>query len=123
MGVLLFAASQLLAQQRTITGKVTDANGVPIPNVSVLVKGSSSGTTTKQDGTYSLNILPNARVLVISSVGLTEQEINIGNKGIINASLQSSDKNLSEVVVVGYGTQRRKRAYRKHGYFERRHCR
>ena len=49
MGVLLFAAGQILAQQRTITGKVTDANGGPIPNATVIVKGSSSGTTTKQD--------------------------------------------------------------------------
>ncbi|MEO5683430.1 MAG: SusC/RagA family TonB-linked outer membrane protein [Chitinophagaceae bacterium] len=108
MGVLLFAGLQMLAQQRTITGKVTDANGNPIPNATVLVKGSSTGTTTKADGTYSLNISPTARVVVISSIGLTEQEFSIGNKGIIDASLQSSDKSLSEVVVVGYGTQRKK---------------
>lgn len=107
LGVVLFCV-QLSAQQRTLTGKVTDANGVPVPNASVIIKGSTTGTTTKPDGTYSISIPATARILVISSIGLTDQEISIGNKGIINASLQSADKSLSEVVVVGYGTQRRK---------------
>ncbi|MEO6917319.1 MAG: SusC/RagA family TonB-linked outer membrane protein [Chitinophagaceae bacterium] len=109
-GAWLFAAIQLLAQQRTISGKVTDAGGEPIPNATILIKGTTSGTSTKSDGTYSLNVPPNARILIISSVGLSEQEFSIGNKAIINASLQSADKSLSEVVVVGYGTQRRKEA-------------
>lgn len=108
MGVLLFAGMQLLAQQRTVTGTVSDANGNPVPNASVVVQGSSVGTTTKTDGTYSITIPANARVLVVSSIGLANQEINIGNKAVINASLQSTDKSLSEVVVVGYGTQQKK---------------
>ena len=107
MGVLLFATIPLLAQQKTITGTVTDANGTPIPNASVLIKGTSSGTATNADGKYSIAVPNNAKALVISSVGLTAMEISIGNKGVINASLQASDKSLSEVVVVGYGTQRR----------------
>ncbi len=107
LGIVLLSA-QSFAQQRTITGKVSDANGAPVPNASVIIKGTSIGTTTKIDGTYSLNIPPTAKVIVISSVGLTPMEISIGNKGIINASLQSSDKSLSEVVVVGYGTQKKK---------------
>ncbi len=109
LGVVL-SCVQLFGQQRTITGKVTDGSGTPVPNASVTVKGANLGTTTKQDGTYSLSITENARVLVISSIGMAEQEINIGNKGVIDASLQSSDRNLQEVVVVGYGTQKRKEA-------------
>lgn len=107
LGVVL-ACVQVFAQQRTITGKVTDANGNPVPNASVVIKGTNIGTTTTSEGVYSLNVPATARVLVISSVGLSSQEVNIGNKGVINASLQSADKSLSEVVVVGYGTQRKK---------------
>lgn len=107
LGVVMLCL-QLSAQQRIISGTVTDDKGSPIANASVIVRGTKNGTTTKQDGTYSITISNNARTLVISSIGSAEQEINIGNKGIINASLQSSDRSLSEVVVVGYGTQRRK---------------
>lgn len=107
LGVVLICV-QLFAQQRTITGKVTDANGNPVPNATVMVKGTSSGTTTNAEGLYSITVSNTAKVLVISSVGLSSQEISIGNKGIINSALQSSDKSLSEVVVVGYGTQKKK---------------
>ena len=108
MGVLFFAGAQLIAQQRTVTGKVTDANGLPIPNASVVIKGTTTGTTTSADGFYSLPVSSNAKTLVVSSVGLAAIEISIGNKAVINASLQSADKSLSEVVVVGYGTQQKK---------------
>ena len=107
-GAVLFAAIQLLAQQRTVTGKVTDANGIPVPNASVLIKGTTTGTSTNSDGVYTLNVPNNAKTLVISSVGMTAMELSIGNKAVINASLQSADKSLSEVVVVGYGTQQKK---------------
>ncbi|MEP7277575.1 MAG: TonB-dependent receptor [Bacteroidota bacterium] len=108
LGVILVASVQLIAQQRTLTGIVTDANGVPIPNASVVVKGTSTGTTTNAAGAYSLSVQDNAKTLVISSVGLTSMEISIGNKGVINTSLQANDKSLSEIVVVGYGTQQKK---------------
>ena len=62
MGVLLFAITTLLAQQRTIIGKITDANGNPVPNASLLVKGSTTGTSTKPDGTYSLTINSQATI-------------------------------------------------------------
>jgi TonB-dependent starch-binding outer membrane protein SusC len=107
LGVVLLCV-QLSAQQRTLTGKVTDANGTPVPNASVMVKGASGGTTTKPDGTYSITVQNNARTLVITSVGMAEQEIAItGNSTVVNTTLQVTDKSLSEVVVVGYGTQRR----------------
>ncbi|MBL7768784.1 MAG: TonB-dependent receptor [Flavipsychrobacter sp.] len=103
LGIIMLN-SQLLAQSRTVTGKVTDANGNPVANASVLVKGSTVGTTTGEDGNFSLTLPPNARVLVFSAIGSQSQEITIGNRGLFNISLTSEDKDLQEVVVVGYGT-------------------
>ncbi|HTE25141.1 SusC/RagA family TonB-linked outer membrane protein [Flavitalea sp.] len=104
---LLLATTQLLAQNRTLSGKVTSSDGSPIPNVSVLVKGTNIGTTTTTDGSYSLSAPEGAKTLIFSSVGLIQQEISIGNKQTIDAALKTSDEALQEVVVVGYGTQRR----------------
>lgn len=103
--VLLFTG-QLLAQ-RTITGKVTDEKGEPVPNASVMVKGSNTGTVTKSDGTYSITVPANAKHLVISSVDMATEEISIGTQTTINTTLRGADKSLQEVVVVGYGTQRK----------------
>lgn len=107
MGVLLLVG-QAFAQSRTISGKVTDATGAPVPNASVVVKGTSVGTTTKTDGTFSLNVPANTRVIVISGVGLVEQEINVSKTSVVNVSLKTEDKNLTEVVVVGYQTLKKK---------------
>src|SRR6266487_1296435 len=106
MAVVL-ALGQLYAQ-RSITGKVTDDKGNPVPNASILVKGTQTGTVSKTDGSYSLTVPANARTLVISSVDMEPQEFSIGSETTINASLKPADKSLSEVVVVGYGTQRKK---------------
>jgi hypothetical protein len=108
MGVVFFA-SQAMAQ-RTITGKVTDDNGAPLANISVLVKGTTVGTSTKADGTYSLNVPANGRTLVFSSVDMLTVEVSIGAKTSIDATLLKEDKTMQEVVVVGYGTQRKKEA-------------
>ena len=99
---------QLMAQSRVITGKVTDANGTPISNASVLVRGTKIGTTTSENGTYSLTVPQNAKAILISAIGLVDEEISIGTKTVINSSLKNEDKNLQEVVVVGYGTQKKK---------------
>ena len=104
---LLFAGSQLFAQ-KTITGKVTDDKGNPIPNTSVIVKGTNTGTVSKSDGTYSLTVPQNATALIFSSVGMTTQEVRIGTQTEIDVSLSPEDKILTDVVVVGYGTQKRK---------------
>jgi TonB-dependent starch-binding outer membrane protein SusC len=103
MGVVL-SATALLAQ-RTISGKVTDDKGAALANTSVTVKGTNTGTVTQNDGTYSLNVPAEARVLVFSSVDMGEQEVSIGDLTVINVSLKSAEKSLAEVVVVGYGTQ------------------
>ncbi|HTE25145.1 SusC/RagA family TonB-linked outer membrane protein [Flavitalea sp.] len=102
VGLVLFSL-QLLAQSRQITGKVTDQSGNAIPNASILVKGTQTGTVTDPEGSYSLNVPPTAKTLVISSVGQTETEINIGNQTKIDVTLKPAG-DLSEVVVVGYQT-------------------
>lgn len=107
LAVVLFIA-QLQAQTRVITGRVTDDTGSPLPNVSVVIKGTNTGTTSKFDGTYSLSVPASAKTLIFSSVGLSAMEISIGNKAVVNASLRSQERDLQEVVVVGYGTQRKK---------------
>src|SRR5690349_2897457 len=106
---MLLCIVQVVAQQnRTVTGTVTDPSGSPIPNVSVLIRGTSIGTTSKADGTFSISLPPTAKILQFSAVGYALMEITIGNKAVVNASLQPSDRNLQEVVVVGYGTQKKK---------------
>ena len=102
----LLVTLQLWAQ-RTITGRVTDDKGNALPNVSVQVKGTNAGTVTNSDGTYSLNVPANGRVLVFTAVDMGTQEVTMGTQTSINTTLASVDRNLQEVVVVGYGTQRR----------------
>ena len=91
------------AQNRTITGRVTDENGQGIPRASIQVKGSRIGTTTATDGSFSLNVPSNASTLVVSSVNMAPQEVAItGNELAI--SLTSRVGSLEDVVVVGYST-------------------
>jgi hypothetical protein len=98
----------LQAQTRTITGRVTAPDGSPIPNTSVIIKGTAYGTTTNFDGTYTMNVPAGSRVLKFSAVGMNDVEVSIGDKGVINMRLEQADRNLAEVVVIGYGTQKRK---------------
>jgi TonB-dependent starch-binding outer membrane protein SusC len=96
----------LAAQGRTVTGKVTAADdGSSLPGVNVIVKGSSNGTTTNTDGNYSLADVPANATLVFSFIGMTTQEVEVGNQGVVNVQLVSDVRELGEVVVVGYGTQ------------------
>ncbi|GAB3896017.1 TonB-dependent receptor [Larkinella knui] len=95
------------AVDQTIAGTVSDEAGVRLPGVSVVVKGTTRGTTTDGNGQYRLNLLTGDAILVFSFVGYTSQEITVGNRTEINVSLLTDTKNLSEVVVVGYGTQKR----------------
>lgn len=101
---LFVLCAQVLAQ-RTVTGRVTDDKGAPLPNVSITIKGSNQGTVTGTDGSYSLNLPANAKTIVISAVGMQPKEIAIGNQGSINVSLDVAESSLQEVVVVGYGTK------------------
>ena len=93
--------------QRKVTGKVTDQSGAPIPGATVLVKGTKIGEITDVNGKYSLANVPDNAVLQISFVGMQTIEINAAGKTIINATLLESTQNIDEVVVVGYGTQKK----------------
>lgn len=110
IGLLLLVLCSLIsfAQDRVITGRVTDGAGKGIGGVSVTVKGSSRGTTTADNGTYSLSVPAGTAALLVSSIGYSTQEISIDNRSSVNVTLQSTAGNLNEVVVVGYGTARRR---------------
>ncbi|HEV7350907.1 TonB-dependent receptor [Telluribacter sp.] len=100
------AWGELRAQDLTVTGKVTDENGETIPGVSVTVKRTQRGTITNVDGSYSLSAAPGA-TFVFSFLGYVSQEIPVNNRSTINVSLRTDTRALDELVVVGYGTQRR----------------
>lgn len=102
--MLMLLSGELLAQTRTLTGKVTDANGNPVPNASVIVKGTRVGTVTNTDGVYSLNVPAGAKTLVISSINLQPEEVSIGPAAEYNLILRPQDTSMDEVVVVGYST-------------------
>lgn len=106
MGVVLLS-SHLLAQTRTVSGKITDSQGNPVPNASILIKDTQLGTTSGPDGSFSIQVPSNARVLVISSLGMQTHEVSIGDKTVINVSLRPGENRLDEVVVVAYGTQKK----------------
>lgn len=93
--------------QKVITGKVTDPQGNPVPNVSVTIKGTKTGTITKEDGTYSITLPSNSSVIVISSVGYASQEISAGDRSNVSVTIVPAAGSMEEVVVVAYGTQKR----------------
>ena len=95
--------------QRTVTGKVTDDKGLPIPNVSILVKGTNAGTVTGTDGSYSLAVPANGKTLVFSSVGLGQREEILDTRTTVNVSLTTANSNLDEVVVTSFGIRRDKK--------------
>ena len=95
------------AQNRTISGRITDDKGNGVPSASVTVKGTNRGTTTDASGNFSITVPSNARTLTISSVGFADQEVDIAGKSTVNVNLAGTTSNLNEVVVIGYGTARR----------------
>src|SRR4029078_6559101 len=106
--VLLLFSFVSFAQDKVITGRVTDSAGNGIANVSVAVKNAPSrGTTTATDGRFSLSVPSNATTLVFSSVGYARREVPITGASV-DVSLQSTTSDLNTVVVIGYGTVRKK---------------
>jgi TonB-linked SusC/RagA family outer membrane protein len=105
---LVLLCTQLLAQNRTISGRITDGQGTGIANASVVVKGTKIGTTTSADGIYSLSVPPSAKALVVSSIGFQAQEITLGSSDSYSVGMTTADNSsMNEVVVVAYGTQKR----------------
>jgi TonB-dependent starch-binding outer membrane protein SusC len=107
---LVFVVQTAFAQDKTITGKVTDSkDGSPVVGASVQPKGARTGTSTKADGTFSINVGPNVNTLVISSIGYESQEVSIAGKSSVDVSFVANfGSNLNEVVVTGYGTSKKK---------------
>ena len=104
---LLATASVTEPQQNRITGTATDKNGAPVPGANVVVTGTTQGVITDFDGKYSINVTPGSKSLTFSFIGMVPQEIAIGTLTQINVTMAESAIGLDEVVVVGYGTQRR----------------
>ncbi|NER17831.1 SusC/RagA family TonB-linked outer membrane protein [Spongiivirga citrea] len=103
-----FSFSDVLAQ-RTITGAVTDANGVPLPSVNVLQKGTKNGVAADFDGNYAIKLIPGQEILVFSYIGFKSKEVAINAQDVINVSLEEDAENLDEVVIIGYAAVQREK--------------
>ncbi|GAB3499238.1 TonB-dependent receptor [Spirosoma knui] len=95
-------------QERLVSGKVSSGDdNQPLPGVSVAVKGTTRGTTTDANGEYRISVPSNNAELVFSAVGFVSQEITVGNKSTLNLTLTTDTRSLNEVVVIGYGSQKK----------------
>lgn len=106
----LCCQGKLLAQAEgglSISGRVMADDGATLPGVTVLEKGTSNGTTTNLDGEYRITVNGPSATLVFSYIGYSTQEVQVNNRSVVDVTLQTDLQQLSEVVVVGYGTQRR----------------
>lgn len=108
LGVFLlsaFCSVSLFAQQKTVTGQVLDEQNEPLIGVAITLKGTKTGTLTDINGRFSVNVPSDNTVLVFSYLGFATQEVLVGNRTSLSVNLSTSESRLSEVVVVGYGTQ------------------
>lgn len=106
--LLAISVGKTYAQQGiTVSGTVFDASGESIPGVTIIIKGSTSGTITDIDGKFNLQVPGKESVLRFSYIGYAATEINIGNQTVMNITLEEDSKQIDEVVVVGYGTQKK----------------
>ena len=106
--LLFFISLTAFSQEKKINGKITDTNGSPIPGASIVVKDSKIGTNSDFDGLYQLTIPndPNIK-LMVNYLGMIPQEVVVGNENIINVVLLENVEDLKEVVVIGYGVQKK----------------
>lgn len=105
----LILNSGLLAQSREVSGTVTSSDDhASLPGTNIIIKGTANGTTTDADGKFTIRVDDNSTVLVISSIGYATQEIMVGTQSVINVVMNPEVTSLSEIVVIGYGTQERK---------------
>src|SRR5690554_1549333 len=105
--LMVFLYTEVYAQQRVISGSVTDRNQEPVVGATVVVKGTAVGTVTNNEGEYTLNVPATAEVLSFSFVGMRTQEVNIDDRTTINVVLEEETIGLDEIVAVGYGTQKK----------------
>ncbi len=106
--LVLVGSVSATTTDKTVSGKILSGDdNAPLPGVSVVVKGTTTGTNTDSDGNYKINVVNDKAVLVFSAVGFVAQEITVGSRSVINLTLNTDSKILNEVVVVGYGTQKK----------------
>ncbi|MDP2891054.1 MAG: carboxypeptidase-like regulatory domain-containing protein [Bacteroidota bacterium] len=108
--ILLFSEntnSAFSQQANSVSGKVTDSSGIGLPGVSVVVKGTTTGTITDANGNYSMSNVPANSILQFSFVGMKMQEVVVGGKTNINVTLAEDAIGIEEVVAIGYGTQKK----------------
>ena len=105
--ILMMGMASVIYAQNTISGTISDEVGNPLPGVSVLIKGTSTGTTTDDTGTYTLSV-PGDATLVVSFIGYKTQEIAVGNRTAISFALEPDVEALQEVVITGYTTENRR---------------
>lgn len=105
--LLWLCSSMAFAQERSVSGRVVDENGQPLPGVNVLVRGSTSGTVSDADGVYSIGGVSDNTVLSFSFIGYLAQEVTVGSRSVIDVSLTPDVTSLEEIVVIGYGEQKK----------------
>lgn len=105
--LLLFSAAGAVAQQRTVTGRITDNNNAPVAGATVSVSGTQIATQTAADGTFSIAVPNDEAVLTVSFVGMETQQIRVGSQSNVAVKMAAATSNLNEVVVTGYQTQRK----------------
>lgn len=95
-------------QEKTVKGTIKDSGGVPIPGVSVVVKGTTQGSLSDQDGNYTITGITNGTVLQFSFVGMNTKDVPVGNQSVINVTLEENTIGIEEVVAIGYGAQKKR---------------
>lgn len=95
-------------QEKTVKGTIKDSGGVPIPGVSVVVKGTTQGSLSDQDGNYTITGITNGTVLQFSFVGMNTKDVPVGNQSVINVILEENTIGIEEVVAIGYGAQKKR---------------
>ena len=98
------SSTEFYAQQKSVSGKVTDTNNQPLPGVTVVIKGTAQGTVTNADGSYSLSNIPSDATLTFSFVGMKSQDFVVGSQTNIDVTMEAETIGLDEVVAIGYGT-------------------
>ncbi len=103
----VFQENQKIIQPHVVSGKVTDKEGIPLPGVSIVVKGTTKGVITNTDGNYTINNVTEDAILLFSFIGMKKQEIPVKSRNTINVVLVEETIGIEEVVAIGYGTQKK----------------
>src|ERR1035437_48913 len=105
--VLMLSYSVLFAQERSVSGRVTDELLEPLPGVTIIVKGTKIGTITDANGNYKISVSEGKNVVLFTFIGFKSLEVDASMKNNVNVQLKQSSIGLQEVVAVGYGTQKK----------------